>query len=856
MSNPASPAVDTHSAADCWRRLADCVDALVNAWRGGSRDFSLEDFLPAEPASLRNMALVELVKVDMEQRQADGARFKPLEEYLAEFPELIVDGKAPCDLIYEEFHLRKAAHVPVKLQDYFDRFPNQAEQLARLVENDDVSATTSLTKNIRRPQAPAVGGRLDDFDLLARLGQGAFATVFLARQRSLERLVALKVSEDRGCESQMLAQLDHPNIVRVFDQRRLPAEGLRLMYMQFLPGGTLQSVIRRHNQLPPAARSGATFLTALNEALASHDQAATADSATRRRLQAASWPEVVCWLGARLAAALSYAHEHGVLHRDVKPANVLLGRDGSPKLVDFNISHSSKLDGATPAAYFGGSLAYMSPEQLEACDPAQTRKPEDLDGRSDVYSLAVLLWELLVGQRPFADELAAGDWGRTLSRMTAQRKAGVDPAAIALLPAGAPAGLRETLLAALAGDRETRTASAADFARGLELSLIPRAQRLLGSIGTRRLSARRFPITTLVAAGVVPNVVMSGLNIGYNWNEVVRYLTPTDQGVFYVQLLVVNSIAYAFAVATSLHLCWPVLASLRQQGRQLTAPSDTPHRPVWLRARTLWLGDYAAWICAAAWAFSGFVIPAWIQLQAGADTALTTSHFVHFVASQLLCGLIAASLTFFLVTLAALRACFPRLVGMVAEPKLPPHAAPPLEQRASPAANVVPQPYGSAPESVADLDDSGPASDVVLADGPDSEPTVIAKPGSVLTDGGAPRIPIGASSIEANLEAQRDDDESSDMDQLRGLGQRVWGYFGLAVAAPFLAVMVVVLLNDDRGAIGSLGLVGLVAFGVAFWLALVIRGDVAVLSIAMRPSGGSMSGEEENSHSFWTGSRQ
>ena len=147
-----------------------------------------------------------------------------------------------------------------------------------------------------------------------------------------------------------------------------------------------------------------------------------------------NWPTTVCWLGARLAAALDYAHRHGVLHRDVKPANVLLDADGCPKLADFNVSFSSKLDGATPAAYFGGSLAYMSPEQLEASNPDHDRQPDELDGRSDVYSLAVMLWELLAGTRPFGEERVAANMIETLTQLAERRRAGVPAAAIAALP--------------------------------------------------------------------------------------------------------------------------------------------------------------------------------------------------------------------------------------------------------------------------------------------------------------------------------------------------------------------------------------------------------------------------------------
>ena len=162
-------------------------------------------------------------------------------------------------------------------------------------------------------------------------------------------------------------------------------------------------------------------------------------------------------MGARLASALAYAHDHGVLHRDVKPANVLVGADGNPKLADFNISFS-KLDGATPAAYFGGSLAYMSPEQLEACDPAQPRQPDDLDGRSDMYSLGVLLWELLTGRRPFTEDGLAASWSQVLPKMTAMRRAGVPPEALAMVPRALP-GRHRRSAAQVPGARRSRPLS-------------------------------------------------------------------------------------------------------------------------------------------------------------------------------------------------------------------------------------------------------------------------------------------------------------------------------------------------------------------------------------------------------------
>ena len=355
-----------------------------------------------------------------------------------------------------------------------------------MIPVDSHQQTTTLVTGGGRVPIFEAGQRIDDFDLLTSLGKGAFATVFLARQCSMQRMVALKISRDRGSEPQTLAQLDHPNIVRVFDQRQLAEQKLRLLYMQYIAGGTLQEVVEYARKIGPGRLSGATLIAAIDERWCGQGEQPPGDSLTRYRLQDASWPQVVCWLGARLAGALAYAHERGVLHRDVKPANVLVAADGQPKLADFNISFS-KLDGATPAAYFGGSLAYMSPEQLEACDPAHPRQPEDLDGRSDVYSLGVLLWELLTLRRPFTETGLPESWSLALAKMTGVRRAGVASDALALVPADCTRAVSECLLKCLAPDTADRHASAAALARELELCLQPRAHALLH---TRRAWSR------------------------------------------------------------------------------------------------------------------------------------------------------------------------------------------------------------------------------------------------------------------------------------------------------------------------------------------------------------------------------
>lgn len=662
------------AAAESWDVLVAHVEKFVTEWESTQRPPTIDAFAPVAPVELRRLTLAELVKVDLEYRWKTTQYRRTLEDYLQDFPELSAGEGLPVDLIYEEFHIRQQAGDLVVPHQYYERFPERQDQLRRLMATQGPDVTTSLVPT-KRIDDVHVGDRVDDFDLLLQLGKGAFATVFLARQRTLQRLVALKVSADKGSEPQTLAQLDHPHIVRVYDQRSLPEKKMRLLYMQYVPGGTLQDAMKAMGQVPRADRNEAAFQKAVNQQLENAGQIATGDAASLRRQAAVGWAELICRLGAQLAEALDYAHQQGVLHRDVKPANVLLGGDGRPKLADFNISFSSQIQGSTPAAYFGGSLAYMSPEQLEACNPGHDRKPDSLDGRSDLYSLAVLLWELLHDVRPFQDEYLETGWSATLEAMAERRRAGLERVPSVALYGPFAEALQKVLGRCLAADPDQRHANGRELARDLLLCLQPRARELLGPPeGGWRYWAARFPIMATLAAVLLPNAAAGVFNYFYNWQVIIQRLDgvqkaqlplpPDEMPVLaafeYVQLAI-NGIAFPLGAIVGVWYIWPLLARLHGIGVGAKGARSEAEQAAddEMRRRALHSGPFAAGLGICEWLAAGVAYPVALHVMTG---VVDLQAYVHFAVSMTICGLIAAAYPFFLVTLLAVRVYYPHFL--------------------------------------------------------------------------------------------------------------------------------------------------------------------------------------------------
>ncbi len=603
-------------------RLAREVDVLCDRYEQALTSGTagrLEDWVPVGESE-RAAALIELVLLEFEHRLQAGEAVQP-DEYLTRFPELRANAAAVDRLLAAADPRRRASETTFK-----DR------------------------REARFGPPPNVGTVIGDFELLSLLGAGAFGKVFLARQLSLSRQVAVKITANQGDEARALARLEHAHIVQVFAETVDSSRDLRLLCMQYIPGTTLQRVIDELRVRPRAQWSGRAILEAIDAvstAPAAFDAAALRD---REFLADCDFVETACWFGARLAEALAHAHSLGVLHRDVKPANILLSRYGRPYLADFNVASVTRREGDKGSA-MGGTLAYMAPEHLEACVLRSDDSSDAVDERADVYSLGVVLFEMLAGRIPFDQtELPAGRLTDRAQAMIAQRRAGPPPMPPEIAQATTVARL---VRRCMEPDPLARYQQATELARALDgCREMRRIERDLPPAGPLAQLLFRSPFLFGCVLIVLPQVLASVVNVSYNS---LRIRLTDNQHLYFLQLvLVYNVIVYPLCIILTVAVIIPIRRMWRRLGGGEVLGNEAVAAA---RRQALRLPVWTVIISSLGWLPGGLIFPLGLQIMTREEVGMDV--FAHFLVSFTLSWLIAVTYSFLAAQFLVLRILYP-----------------------------------------------------------------------------------------------------------------------------------------------------------------------------------------------------
>ncbi len=282
--------------------------------------------------------------------------------------------------------------------------------------------------------ASLVGRRLGNYEIEDELGRGGMGVVWLARQTSLDRPAVLKrirpelrehadLAERFAREARTAAAIHHPNVVAVYD--RFASRGHEYIAQEYVDGADLATVLKRCGPLPP---------------------------------------RVATMIALAVARGLEEIHGQGTVHRDLKPHNILVGRRGEVKIADFGLALDARAAGLTQPGVMLGSPPYMPPEQMLG---------ERVDARCDLFSLGVMLYELLTNQLPYPEprsssenDVDGDDTASLLKRMQKERYASLRSQV-----RGVPRTLRGIVRGCLKANVKRRAASAAGIRRKLEREL-------------------------------------------------------------------------------------------------------------------------------------------------------------------------------------------------------------------------------------------------------------------------------------------------------------------------------------------------------------------------------------------------
>jgi hypothetical protein len=339
-----------------------------------------------------------------------------------------------------------------------------------------------------------------------------------------------------------------------------------------------------------------------------------------------------------------------MLHRDVKPANVLLTAEGVPKLADFNVSFAGAAGRAGAAASFGGSVGYMAPEHLRAISAKMMDEPEKVQEPADLYSLGVLLWELWQGQRPFACGEKSASWSDVVAGQLASRAESlIVPERIG---SASERVLEKSLRSALSYEVDDRPATAAEMAGRLRLALHPEAAGLFdpGQRSIRSWIGRQSPWWVVGLVILIPHIAAGFFNYEYNKTEIME---PEMLGGLSRVSRWINAIAYPLAVVLMVWYTRGLVHAIGAKRAGLQVTQKDLHD-------TLELGHRAAVVGGACWLIAGAIYP---RLLLWMFPDFTSTQAMHFFTSCLICGGVTMIYPMFGLSLITTFVYYPQLLG-------------------------------------------------------------------------------------------------------------------------------------------------------------------------------------------------
>jgi eukaryotic-like serine/threonine-protein kinase len=367
-------------------------------------------------------------------REHKGERLDA-EAFCARFPEhhaslcrilaqqSVADNQPGLDAAIPNGLAERTISTPVTPMQAADSGPRTKSPSTEAASAQSPGSGSSITKRSGPAAWPEAGGRVGDFNLLRQLGKGAFGRVFLAMEEPTTRHVVVKISKQKCDEAKVLGRLGHRNVVSVLSAPHDQLSGLYLVVMPYHGSATLEDLLelayplRRGSSRPRKAE----IIAKAARRNMQPDDPTPSEPRPDPFLMRAGFTDGIVWLGVRMAEALAAVHHCGFVHHDLKPSNVLLGLDGHPRVLDFNLAS----DVRNQKSRLGGTLPYMPPEHLQA-----VRHPEptpNMDARGDIYSLGVILYELLAGTHPFGRFPRSRSVRTVADEMLARQKLGVRP---------------------------------------------------------------------------------------------------------------------------------------------------------------------------------------------------------------------------------------------------------------------------------------------------------------------------------------------------------------------------------------------------------------------------------------------